>query len=146
MCFTLQVYDPTAVAGSGNLREEHAAACTKARLSLHSSRPPCSSPSALQSKPLHASSITHPTHLRHTSDTSQKHLKHASHPPASLWRFAVSCFADATLYAQMLHEMLVRQLLPKYPTLLADKDQSLPIPQTAVRIAALVHKNIHESI
>jgi hypothetical protein len=61
------IYDPSAVSGSGNHRAEHAAACTK-----------------------------------------------------------------------MVHELLVRHLLPKYPTLLSDKDHSLPIPQCSVRIAALV--------
>ena len=65
------IYDPSAMPGSGHIRQEHAAACTK-----------------------------------------------------------------------MVHEVLVRQLLPKYPSLLSDKDHSLPIPQCAVRIAALVmHHN-----
>ena len=42
----------------------------------------------------------------------------------------------------MVHELLVRQLLPKYTTLLSDKDHSLLVPQCAVKIAALVmHHN-----
>jgi hypothetical protein len=57
------VYDCGAVAGSGNHRQEHAAACTK-----------------------------------------------------------------------LIHELLVRQLLPKYPALLSEKEHSLPVPQCAVRI------------
>ena len=43
----------------------------------------------------------------------------------------------AAACTKMIHELLVRQLLPKYPTLLSDKEHSLPVPQSCVRIAGM---------